>query len=223
VTWPAAEEISLKIGRYILAIILLSASASQPGFAKESHAHHAARPSVTTRTAKPVIRMPHKMGAGPKGESVRAGPVAKGAHPIDARPRDTIDAGITAPSPRRGYESDKARNAATAIKIGVPGNSQTRHMPVAGTPNPVVRNAIGLPIAPHENMNPAAAERLRMPNPGGANSGRPNPGAITTASVSSSGKIDGTGLIRPARAATSLGGPAKAVAGISGTTFRPRY
>lgn len=221
--WPAAEEIGLTIGRYGLAIILLSASASQPSFAKESHAHHAVRPSVTARITRPAIRMPHEIGAGPKGEGVGAGPVAKGANPVDAHPRDTIDAGVTALSPRRDYGPAKARNAATAVKIGVPGNSQTRHVPAAGASNPVARNAIGLPIAPHENMNPGAAERLGSPNPGGANSGRPNPAATTTASVSSLGKIDGAGLIRPTRVPAGLGGPAKAVAGINGTTFRPKY
>jgi hypothetical protein len=216
-----AQEISLKIGRYILAIILLSASASYPGFAKESNAHHAARPSVTTRTAKPIIRMPHKMDAGSKGAG--AGPVAKGASPNDAHPRDTIDAGTTALSPRRAHESDKARNAATALKIGVPGDSQTRHMSATGAPNPVARSAIGLPIAPRENLNSGASERLHLPNPDAANSGRPNPGAITTAGVSSLGKIDGAGLIRPARAPTGLGGPVKAVAGINGTTLRQKH
>ena len=213
----------MKIGRYILAIILLSASASYPGFAKESDAHHAARPSVTTRAAKPIIRMPHKMDADSKGKGVGVGPAAKGANPNDAHPRDTIDAGTTALSPRRTHESDKARNAATALKIGVPGNSQTRHMPAAGAPNPVARSAIGLPIAPRENLNPGASERLHLPNPNTANSGRPNPGAITTAGVWGPGKIDGAGLIRPARAPTGLGGPAKAVAGINGTTLRPKY
>jgi hypothetical protein len=43
------------------------------------------------------------------------------------------------------------------------------------------------------------------------------------AGIADRGRIDGTHLIRPAPALAVLGGPARTVAGINGTTMRPKH
>jgi hypothetical protein len=240
------KQSGLKFGPYLLAVVLLGASATQASFAKQVHANRAsgtassapprvARSSsgVSGANAKSQIRMPLETGAGPKGQGVGAGTIAKGANSIVAHARDSIDTQITVLSPRRRFGPDKSRNGGARLKIGAPGNFQARRLPAAGRSDLVARNAIGLPVALHENMNGRIGERLGFTaaSPrglasarglGGANIGRTNPAPIATASVLSRSKIDGAGLIRPALAPSGLGGPAKAVDGINGTTLRPK-
>jgi hypothetical protein len=150
---------------------------------------------------------------------------------------------VTAIPPLSGFAPDKGRGANASLKIGVPGNSQARHAPVVGLSDPVARNAIGVPVAPHEDLPRSSGdyvgavpripptvptgngivakstEESRSANIGQVGVHPAANGSISNASVSSRGRIGGSALIRPL-AAAGLGGPAKVVAGINGTTVR---
>ena len=237
-------ESSLKF--ILLSIVLFGASLAQPSFAKQLRAHHAGATAVPAapknsvgKNAKSEIRVPRATNAGVKGEGVSGttgeGLTARGANSADSPPTETIDAGVTALSPRAGLAADEARNANTGLKITKPGNLGTRRAPEPSSP--VVRNAIGQPVAEHSPaggvehfgsaVQKSAAASSGTVGPanftrgiGGPTSARQSPRPVATASVVNHGKIDGAGLIRPAFATSGLGGPAKAVAGINGTTLR---
>lgn len=110
----------------------------------------------------------------------------------------------------------------------------------------VTRDAIGQPIGrpggteqgngqrhdlPAFVSNPAAAPTGFRANSGGGLArtsgafGRPpsNANPIVRPVVVNRGTINGTNLARPGLGPSSIGGPAKPVAGISGTTIRPKH
>ncbi len=197
----------------LLAIVLAGASLAQPSFAKEVRAHHV---GVTKGTAR-------KNAKGPKSS--------------DTKPSDTIDAGVTALPPRQGVTPNKARHANAGLKIAKPGDFQARRVPERS--NSVVRNAIGQPIAEQSPAGGAKHIGFSVQPPaaasggtvglaksaraiGGLSSVRQSPHPVAPASIANRGQIDGAGLICPAVAPSALGGPAKAVSGINGTTLRPK-
>lgn len=111
--------------------------------------------------------------------------------------------------------------------------------PAPGASNFVARNAIGLPVAPHEAIPSSNGEPLG-PSAAAAPSARPSgtgsvpnakriigeaPGAASNSALAGlrAGGIDGTSLVCPALAPSGLGGPAKTAVGINGSTFRPRH
>ena len=114
----ARIESGLKI--ILLTIVLAGASWAQPSFAKEARVHHAGAAKDT------------------------AGKTAKRPNSLDAKPSDTLDAGVTALPPRLGVTPAKASNANTGLKLAKPANFQARR--AAERSNPVVRNAIGQSI-----------------------------------------------------------------------------
>jgi len=190
---------------------------------------------------------------GPKGGGVKTGEgshtTAKGGNSLDthAGGADAIDTHITAPSRRTQNTSDKTRHPKSNFKIVTPGNIYPRRPPARGAVNPAARNAIGVPVTRHEGMQERSTESHGVPGqgpphevPGNAASGagslsrsdgalerptiaRPSVGPITTVHVPQRGTINGTGLVRRNSAPSGLGGPAKAVAGISGSGIRPKH
>ncbi len=113
------------------------------------------------------------------------------------------------------------------------------------SPGGVTRDAIGLPVARHDIeqgrgqqrdlpafvSDPAAAPTGLGANTSGghARSGGAfaHPPSNANSNVRSStlnrGTINGTNFVRPGVGLSSVGGPAKPVAGISGTTIRPKH
>jgi hypothetical protein len=199
------------------------------------------------RAARTDIRAVRHFGAGIKGVDASTGEkaTAKDATPVDPHQSDAIETPAAVMTPRPGVTPDKGSDANARFKITAPGNSQVRHVPVLRSSNPVARNAIGQPVVQHEDA--AASGRTRvgatvsapLPSPGAPLSrteslGKPNgsiggpsvglqrSGSVANTSIASPGRTDTTGLIRPLRAPAALGGPAKAVVGISGTTLRPK-
>ena len=94
-------------------------------------------------------------------------------------------------------------------------------------PAPVeTRNSIGVAVTPaksattgNEQMpKPTVPKPIAVPAVDRSAIVRP----VATASIPDRGKIDGSRLIRPSVAPTGLGGPAKFIAGINGTTFREK-
>ncbi len=207
-------ESGLKTGSLLLAIVLVGASAMQPGFAKTS--------------AKSFAKTHHAHGIAAKCASPGTRPGAMHAKPIEAQPADTGDAEIGAAPSRANATPERAWRANANTKTGALGNYQVRRVTVPSSPNSVPRNSIGVAVVPpptttatsEPTLKPAAPMTLA---PQGASANRSvTARPVTTASIPSRGKIDGAGLIRPSVALSGLGGPAKTFAGINGTTLRPK-
>lgn len=206
------REEQLKI--ILLTLGLLGLSAVQPSLAKAAHGHHAHHGSSK---AKPAARSG----------------IAKGANSAGENPTATIDLGIIAPPPRSAFTSGKAREAKPSFKIAKPENYQA-HRPEPT--NPVTRNALGQPVVSplrttldgkHFGVQtpPAvvAVPRAAVPGVAPHNPEIERQEYRSLASIPSRSRIDGAGLIRPSVAAFGLGGPAKTVNGINGTTLRAKH
>ncbi len=110
----------------------------------------------------------------------------------------------------------------------------------------VTRDAIGVPVAHPGGIEQGRAERHDIPalvnNPGAVPTGAgvnassdfgrrggvfghtpSNTNRIVRPIVPNRGTINGTDLARPGFGSSSIGGPAKPVAGINGTTNRPKH
>jgi hypothetical protein len=130
---------------------------------------------------------------------------------------------------------------ATSFAAGVAGRIHAHHpLRASQPPVPVERNTIGVPIAPRNVIQESGVGRSGFqapPNfPAAAASGtgsiahqglvEPGVARWNSSPIRSSvnrGAIDGSGLIRPSSATSALGGPAKWVAGINGSTIRPKH
>jgi hypothetical protein len=218
----------VKFGSLLLAIVLIGASAAQPSFAKAHHSHHDAKGKAASSVQRPI---------------------AKGANSSNAQAKDGSDVDIV-PSPV-GLTTDKARTTNVSVKNHTPENFQVRRVAVPAPSGTIPRNAIGVAIAPQksvtassgESFKPAAAAPIATSLGDGKADGYPGEPDIAlkpshplaTASIPSvsslsasnpapqnRGRIDGASLIRPSVAPSGLGGPAKTVAGINGTTLRPK-
>jgi hypothetical protein len=204
----------LKAGSLLLAIVLIGASAMQPGFAKTF------AKTVATANAK----MHHAHGAA-EGASTGKRPSAMHATPSEAQPTDTA-IGV-APS-RAGVTLEKARGGNANIKSAAPGDHQVRRLTVPTPSDAAPRNSIGVTVVlPQKTvttsgptLKPAALLTLAPQSAIASRTVIAKP--VTTASIPSRGKIDGASLIRPSIALSGLGGPAKTFEGINGTTLRPR-
>lgn len=205
----------------VLTIVSFCLLAAQPSLARETHGHHSHHASA-------------------KGAPTRHAGTAKRTNSIGTSPNDTIDMGVTVLSPRSDSTLDKSRDEKPSLRITKPENFQAHRAGVPGPSIPVARNSIGQPVNPALDTTDGAKHsgpKLQTPD---VNSsvrrtgvarqalGEPNVGLHIAGPVASVGipnrsKIGGAGLIRPAFAPSGLGGPAKAVAGINGTTFRSKH
>jgi hypothetical protein len=199
----AGEELQLKIAVSMLPLFGLLVS--QPAFAKAAHAPHA-----------------------------RAAP-AKGTNADPAKPAEPVEADVTVLAPRGGFTAVN-RKANASLKIAKPENFS--RLPNTTVPiKPVVRNAIGQVVpsksaiigaprfAPSVQVPGAAPKTITrsiVPPPlvSPSNVGRTPLRPTTTVGVSSTGRIDGSRLIRPSAAPSGIGGPAHTAGGINGTTVR---
>jgi hypothetical protein len=197
----------LKIAVSLISVFGLLASA--PAFAKSAHAPvHAPPSAIAPATA------------------TNAG---------SAKPAEPIDGDVTILTPRGGF-TPANRNANASLKIVKPENF-TRRPDITAPIKPIVRNAIGQPVpsrsvmieVPHlapslqaPGVVPKAITRsvVPAPPPPPPSVGRTPFHTTTTVGISSSGRVDGTRLIRPSAAPLGVGGPAHPVGGINGTTVR---
>ncbi len=159
-----------------------------------------------------------------------------------AKDADAIDARITV-QPRRLGKRDELREGDTKPRPFARHIFRPRRSESSGY---VTRDAIGVPVAHPGGIEQGRAERHDIPalvnNPGavptgfGANASsdfaRPggvfghtpaNANRIVRPIVPNRGTINGTTIVRPGFGPSSVGGPAKPVAGISGTTIRPKH
>jgi hypothetical protein len=214
---------------------------ARPDFAQARHAHraggHAAPAASGSRSRAKVGDHPPPVvnRKGENGEAPGGAPTAP-AHSDDARTRQPADEHGTLASPQPAFSPDKIGVNAKP-KVTMPGVPQAKRATVAAPPAPVTRNAIGVAIPLHETSSGGeslgAVRQIPAALPGNV-TGRVNPGVspginresthpLGSADVSNRGRSDSTSLIRPIVRPTAIGGPAKAVTGIDGTTMRTRH
>ncbi|MGD0331738.1 MAG: hypothetical protein ABSA90_00630 [Xanthobacteraceae bacterium] len=156
---------------------------------------------------------------------------------------DAIDTRITV-QPRRPGKRDELSEG--TIKPLAPRIFRPRRLSAREGRGGVTRDAIGLPVARHDYIEQPGGQRRDVPTvvhePAagptgfGANAsggiartggalGRPSSNAnqIVRPAALNRGAINGTSLARPGLGPSSIGGPAKPIAGINGTTIRPKH
>ncbi len=188
----------IRNGRHLLAAVFLAMAAAPPVFAKTGP-HRSSNDKAATAMAG------RHSGAASKSA---APAVAATPQPADAGPARSAPA--TAP-PRAG------------AKIIAPSSPPAGHGSAA--PQPVARNAIGQPLPPRPNAAVSFSAADPAPPPARVVHGMTDgshPAALPQGPASG-GRLDGSALIRPASAPSALGGPARTVAGINGTTMRTRH
>lgn len=159
-----------------------------------------------------------------------------------------IDTRITMQSRRPGGRQDKVRDVKPQVRLLASSKLHQRKLAFPRTSDRALRNAIGLPVAGHGSVQlhdgehhdfPALVQRPAAGAVGIAGSAtgglakaeggldRPtilHPGAsLIVGPALNRGTINGTSLVRPGVGLPGVGGPAKVVAGISGTTIRPKH
>jgi hypothetical protein len=214
----------------ILAIVLAGGMAAQPSLAGTSHRYRAAA----------------------KGDGAAHGSIAKDAHSTDTQKKDSSDADVAVAPSHPDLTMSKPSVPNANAKSGKPGTSQIRQRPAPapsasrnsigvilaprksitassgesrGLPSP----ASGAPATGHHDDisgQPGQPDTgFRGPRPATTASipsaGSPGP-AVRSPSIQNRSKIDGSDLIRSSAAPSGLGGPAGVIAGINGTTLRPK-
>jgi hypothetical protein len=158
-----------------------------------------------------------------------AGPGDNGDH--------AIDTSIGIPSRRLDRGRSRIENVKARIRLLMPRRPST-----PGTLEPGMRNAIGVPVAPHSGPGRREDEHRGVPTvaPNSPASGvatntkaedhlerpafvRGDTGLSAGANTSNRGAISGTGAMHPGASPHGIGGPAKTVAGISGTTIHAKH
>jgi hypothetical protein len=177
--------------------------------------------------------------------------IGRDSNSVESRARDVnaIDASITAPSRRTSNNADKLRTLKSLTFIA-PRGAPLRRSSTSGVVNHSTRNAIGMPVVRHlggENNHAVSilaaatagvdrsvdhglvkvdgsAERGSSGRPNIVSSaiGRQNTSSPAIPTAANRGMIDGTKLGRLGVGPSTIGGPAKTVASINGTTIRPR-
>jgi hypothetical protein len=193
---------------------------------------------------------PAKIGAegAPGGiKDPSTGGPTKELPPPDVHMKDLgpVDTRISVEPRLHGVKPDRVRNAKTKFKA-VPGRGLQGYRRVA--PTTVVRNAIGVPIhrprADNEEsqkkipgqigagatLKPHAGNAstnvvglgLRPQVPNSLTTNGPSPPSPTIAMINHS-SISGSIMLRPSITPGVIGGPAKNIVGLNGTTFRQRH
>jgi hypothetical protein len=193
------------------AIAMLAMVAVVPCIAQENH-------TEATRTS--TVAGDHNGVVGKAGSQSAHAADASGETEKDSRAtasknagNDVIDARI-APAPTHRGQNDALR--VRPISVPSPRNMLRRRMPVVGAPHPAIRNTIGVTV--HHDVagiiTPAAVTPPKF-------SRRVAPVSIKPVTISK-GAINGTGLVHHASAPV-IGGPASAIGGISGSSFRSKH
>ena len=229
-----AMESGLKIGSCLLAIALVAASTMRASFAEEPGSGARDDRKASSPSAAPNGSQP------PSSEDAASGSGGKNSDPIDTS--------MSVPPRRLGAKPGKVGEAKAKVESPAVRNLHRRTFSVSRASNQTLRNAIGAPVTQHESVERLGSEHVSSPIPphvpagtigtvGNAtgdlarregnlerpNSLRPNASPIARPTVLSRGAINGADLNRRGVGASSVGGPAKTVAGINGTTVRPTH
>lgn len=198
----------------LIAAALFGFFAAQTVVAKEPHTHHTA----SGKNTKPVAK-------GDKAKTNRAksgeGASTKSGSPANTPSSESTD---TVPVPH-AKGMDKAHIPSLSVKVAKPVNPLTRDIGTAVPVKPVTHNAIGEPIT--ERVSTTGGEShlsaaVQLPGTSAVGLAHQPLHPIANPITPDRGKVDGSHLIRTT-ATSELGGPAKSVTGINGTTIRPKY
>jgi hypothetical protein len=203
-----ASEHALRIVGYLFATTLVALVSVQAAVAEKTHPHARA-------VAKPAAGSADRHDPS-KGRD--RGPRTQNANPIDTSitvlPRHPSGAKADAPFGKQGI---RVAPTSPPRPHRIPG-------PTAGQPAP--RNAIGMPVVPRQ---PAGVSRsspfgLRAVSPPvtPSMSGSLAHGSGTIGAMSRNG-ASANPVIRPVAPPSRIGGPAIAVGGINGATFRTKH
>jgi hypothetical protein len=210
-------EYDLKIGCYVLAIVLLGALTLRAAHAEDSASGTQAGAQATPSVSEDVT----------SGSGGKTGP-------------DDIDTRITVVPHRTTNKVDKAAEFKIKSNAAVVKNPHRRTFLASRTPNRIVRNAAnvsivqpegrersesghvaptsGLGLAGHTD-GPIAEFETMNARPPVLSSGTNRIAAPTALNRG----LSGTGMTHRGTSPSGLGGPAKTVAGISGTAIRPTH
>jgi hypothetical protein len=201
-----ASERAVRIAGYLAATTLVALVSMQAGMAEKAHpdARSAAKPAAGTADRHDPS----------KGRD--RGPQTQNANPIDTSitvlPRRPSGAKPEAPFGKQGFR----------VAPASPPRPHRLPVPRAGQPTP--RNAIGMPIVPRQpagvSRSPPLGLRAEPPPVPPSTSGSLAHGTIGAMSRAS---VSANPLLRPVAPPSRIGGPAIAVGGINGTTFRSKH
>jgi hypothetical protein len=184
----------MKIGPFIVAVVLLSALPIPASFAED------AAPSGDHRHGS-------NLSTGPSGSrwsrNVKPGSMVSAPGSTHARRLPTPPK-----SPERNAIGQPVAAHGSIHSRNEDGHPLQVYVPAVAGP-PAGAAAAGLAEAKTELERPAIA--------------RPIPGPIVSAPILQRGTITGTGLVRPNSAPSSVGGPPKVAGGINGTSVWPRH
>jgi hypothetical protein len=257
-------EDGLRIVTCLLTVVLFGVTAVGASFAEEAGAGAHDAGSVSNLPAEPGGSQPPSGGKDGDGAAKLDGPPQAHSKGDDARTRgggEGTQHGL-GPATNAAGASGLGDNGDHAIdtRIGMPsrrldgnrsgiGNVKARARLLAprrpstpGTFKPGLRNAIGVPVAPHGGLERGEGEHHAVPS-GVSNapaSGtavsttaedrlerpafvRPDTGSGLSPSTPNRGMISGTGTTHRGAGPQGIGGRAKTVAGISGTTIRSKH
>ncbi|HUZ33587.1 MAG TPA: hypothetical protein VMV19_16015 [Xanthobacteraceae bacterium] len=199
----------VRFGSSVLTIALLAAMAVVPCVAQDNHSGAAGATTAgdhkgDSGTADP--QSSHAENASGDTEKNSRAAVSKSTG------TDAIDAWIAPPASHSGH--DRAAHV-RPINVPSPRNVLTRRTPVIGAPTPAIRNTIGVTVHPGVTAitTPGAVTPPKFRRAASA----------SVKPVMSNGALNGTGLAHHASAPAVIGGPAPAVGGISGSSFRPKH
>ncbi len=260
----------MRIGCYLLAVVLLGAAAMQACFAGEAAGNgegsnlsakpDGSRPPSGEDAARGRAKLDNQPAPEVKGDdsktatgegALNGNAVAKDLNASGAGGYDPdgIDTHMTVQPRRLGGKRDEVGDAKIKFTLLAPGSLRPRRLSKLGTPDRMMRNAIGVPLARHGGLERRDGEHhdfptvVRVPAAGAtgvAGSGtaspataegrvdrptilRANASPILSPVAPNRGTINGTSLNRPGFSPSGVGGPAKQVAGISGTAIRPKH
>jgi hypothetical protein len=226
-----ATKSGLRIGSRLLVIALLGALTAGAGFAEEagsSSQDHGKGPDLS---AEP--------GGAPSPSSEDAASIPGGKN------HDDIDTRMSVQPRHPAAKADKVGEAKSKIKLPLVKNLHRRTFSASGASNRTARNAIAVPITEHEGMARQQGEHIDLPtalhSPAGTPGivennaiglAKPQPGLARpiiwppnkspiVGPIAVTHGISGASMGRRGVGPAGLGGPAKTVAGINGTTVRP--
>jgi hypothetical protein len=218
------NETVLRIGLYLSAIVLLGALATRTSFAEEagSSAHDDSKPSGTSANApEKSVNTPDIDGKNPDGVDPRIA-VQSGRLGDGRDNRGKVESLAARNSYRRTLSTPRVSNRTVRNPVGMP---VTRHEDLGRRDGEPRSSQPAAPVsAPAAGVTPTAAGGLAKTDVGFDRPPvlKPNPNPIIGPTPLNRGTTNGAGQIPTRVGPSGVGGPAKSVAGINGTSIRPR-
>jgi hypothetical protein len=208
-----AKQRTVKMAAYLFAASAVALASIQVSMAKKPHPGVQAAAKPTARTADP-----HGSSTGRDHASERR---TQNANPIDTSvtvlPRRPNGAKSEAPYGKQGF------------RVAPANTPQPHRLPTPMGAQPAPRNAIGVPVVPHQAAGTSHGPTLGMgvlPQPvplsargNFAQFGGGDIGAKPRTAPDVPG-VGGGSFIRPLAPPSGIGGPARTIGGVNGTTFR---